>query len=102
MTVSQTGRERRQYLTIVELAFVRQQPALREARAERRFRRRDLCAGKLDEAALEERLRRVRAQTALEQRRFGAIAGVPDDQRAIALEKNWLGQVGQYLWPGVE
>ncbi len=88
----QTRRKRRQHLPVVELAFVRQQPALREARPERRLRRRDLRAGQLDEAVVEERGGRVGAQAPLEERCFGAIAGMPDDQRPVALEKHRLGQ----------
>jgi hypothetical protein len=65
----QTCRERFERLTVIELAFVRQQPALRETRAERRFRIADLRACEFDETAIEQRSGRIRTQTPFEKRR---------------------------------
>ena len=99
---SESRRERAQRLTVIQLAFVRQQPALREARAERGFGLRDLRARELDEAAIEQIGRRIGAQPALEKRRLRAIRAVPDDERAVALEEDRLGQLGRETRPAFE
>ncbi len=84
------------------MTFARQQPALIEAPRERGFGRTELRAGERDEAAVQQFGRRVRAHASFEQRRLGPIRVMPDDERAIALEKHRLGQPGQHLRPGFE
>jgi hypothetical protein len=92
-----------QYLAIVELPFARHEPARREASGQRGLGGREGRPVDAGETPIgEQRGRRVGAHAPLEQRRLGAIAVMPDDERAVALKEDGFGQRADDARPFIE